>query len=274
MATSSAGPSSTSRLFYITTDRTTGTCFLVDTGADVSVLPPSAADRRRPSSYTLQAVNQSAISTFGEKSMTLDMGLRHSYRWITIIAYIPIPILGADFLAHFSLKVDVRNRQLIVTITGLHLRGIQFTTPSPHPVFHFPASTPYTDLLQKFPDLSRPCYDASTVKHSVTHHICTTGLSVFCRPRYLAPDRLKIAKSEFDHMLQLGIIRASDSSWSSPLHMVPKPTPGDWYPCGDYCALNKVTILDRYPIPYIQDFSSSLHGKSIFAKINLVRAYH
>ena len=32
-------------------------------------------------------------------------------------------------------------------------------------------------------------------------------------------------------MLDLGIIRLSSSSWSSPLHMVPKPTPGDWRPC-------------------------------------------
>ena len=105
--------------------------------------------------------------------------------------------------------------------------SIQSTTPSPHPVCHFPASTPYTDLLQRFPDLSCPCYDPSTVQYSVTHHIHTTGPSVFCHPRRLAPDRLKIAKSEFGHMLQLGIIQNSDSSWSSPLHMVPKPTSGD-----------------------------------------------
>ena len=176
--TSLAGSSSTSHFFYIT-DRTTGTHFLVATGTDVSVLPPSAADKRKPSSFTLQAVNQSAFLTFGEKSTTLDIGLRRCYQWIFIIADIPIPILGADFLAHFGFKVDVRHRQLIDTTTGLSLRGIQSTIPSPCPVFHFPASTPYTDLLKKFPDISRPCYNTSSVKHSVTHHIRTTGPSVF-----------------------------------------------------------------------------------------------
>ena len=87
-----------SRLFYVC-DSSTHTRFLIDTGSEVSVLPPSPSDRRHlPDKLTLTAVNDTPIPTFGKRSLTLDLGLRRSFSWIFIVADVQQPILGADFL--------------------------------------------------------------------------------------------------------------------------------------------------------------------------------
>ncbi|KII70333.1 Retrovirus-related Pol polyprotein [Thelohanellus kitauei] len=74
-------------------------------------------------------------------------------------------------------------------------------------------------------------------------------------------------------MENLGIVRRSNSPWTSPLHMVTKSS-DDWIPCGDYRLLNSATILDRYPVLHTHDFSTILAAMNVFSKIDLVRGYH
>ncbi|GFY28461.1 hypothetical protein TNCV_1971141 [Trichonephila clavipes] len=90
----------------------------------------------------------------------------------------------------------------------------------------------------------------------------------------MAQDRLKIAKKEFQHILDLGHMRPSSSNYSSPLHMVPKKESSYWCPVGDFRALNAQTKKDNDPIPSILDFTSDLHGAKIFPPIDLVKAFH
>ncbi|GFT77886.1 hypothetical protein TNCV_3074891 [Trichonephila clavipes] len=69
------------------------------------------------------------------------------------------------------------------------------------------------------------------------------------------------------------IIDPSKSPWSSPLHVVPK-SDSTVRPVGDYRQLNSVTEFDSYPMPYLNDFAHALHGKKIFSKIDIFKAFH
>jgi len=88
----------------------------------------------------------------------------------------------------------------------------------------------YTRLLAEFPSITRPTFSAVAAKLGVRHHIATTGPPVFARARRLVPAVMAVTKQEFSAVEKLGIIRPSNSPWSSPLHIVPKPG-GGWRLC-------------------------------------------
>ncbi|XP_064489680.1 uncharacterized protein LOC135401277 [Ornithodoros turicata] len=197
-----AAPSSP-RLFYIT-DRGSGARFLVDTGAEVCVIPASRDDQKRtPPNASLQAVNGSPITTYGEKLVTLNFGLRRVFRWIFVIAKVPQAIIGADFLAHFGLLVDMSRRRLIDRTTSLSVQGVAVTSPLTPTIRRLEPKTDFEAILHDFPDLTQPPNWKLPVKHHVVHHIVTSSPPVHVHPRRLTPEKFKVAKEEFKHMLEL-----------------------------------------------------------------------
>jgi hypothetical protein len=128
-------------------------------------------------------------------------------------------------------------------------------------------------LLAAYPGIVGDGSGTPNPKHDVSHSIEMTGRPVFAKARRLDPEKHRIAEAEFRNLEKAGIVRRSNSPWSSPLHMVPKPD-GSWRPCGDYRRLNLATKHDRYPLPSILDLSAKLHGCKFFSVVDLVKGYH
>ena len=168
-----------------------------------------------------------------------------------------------DFLAANSFLVDVAAGQLRGP-DGMVVAASSTDTPNArlfHVLHH--ADKDISSLLCDFPSILGTSFSNISPKHGFMHEIKTTGPPVFSKARRLDPGKLSAARQEFDKMEAAGIVSRSDSQWSSPLHMVPKKD-GSWRPCGDFRRLNLQTIPDRYPIPNLQDFASSLHGCRVF----------
>ena len=74
-------------------------------------------------------------------------------------------------------------------------------------------------------------------------------------------------------MLEVGIIRPSQSSYSAPVVMVHKPD-GSWCVYPDYRELNNITIKVKFIIPIIDELLDELHGAVVFTKLDIHSEYH
>ena len=74
-------------------------------------------------------------------------------------------------------------------------------------------------------------------------------------------------------MLAEGKIVHSKSPAGAPMLLVPKPEGRLWL-CMDYRQLNKLTILNKYPLPLMTELRERVAGAIVFTKLDLKDGYH
>ena len=92
-------------------------------------------------------------------------------------------------------------------------------------------------------------------------------------PYGMAPVELKELKVQLQEFLDKGFIKPSVSPWAA-LVLFVKKKDGLMRLCIDYRGLNKVTVRNKYPLPWIDDLFDQLQGACVFSKIDLHSGYH
>ncbi|XP_026465960.1 uncharacterized protein LOC113369433 [Ctenocephalides felis] len=242
-------------------------------GSVISILPAQKfANGHSKEELVLFAANSSRISTYGKRTLELDLSLRRSFSWQFVVADVATAIIGADFLSNYNLLIDLKGRRLIDSTTGLTsdgkvLKAQQFNISTVNP------AEPFKDLLAQYIAITKPQVTTNNKSSLFAHRITTTGPPLASRFRKIFGEKAVAARSEIQDLLNRGILRPSNSPWASPIHMVPKKN-GTFRMCGDYRRLNANTLPDRYPPPLIQDVFNNLHQKAVFSTIDLEKAYH
>ncbi|GFX57131.1 transposon Ty3-I Gag-Pol polyprotein [Trichonephila clavipes] len=196
----------TSRLFLL--DRKSGQKFLIDSGSEICVIPPTPTMNKSPqSNFSLFAANNTKIPAYGMVRKELNLGLRRPFIWTFIIADVSSPIIGADFLKHFNLLIDLKKKRLVDVETSLFTPCVFSNIVQPS-ILTVDANISFKNILSEYPDLSNPLISKSASRGTV-HHIITTGPPVTARPRRLHPKLYDAVKVEFEFLLAQGIIRPS-----------------------------------------------------------------
>ena len=138
-------------------DIVSGQEFLVDSGASVSVFPgPSSSSG---DGFRLLNAEGSPIFCSGSRLIPLrfSCGSRAKvYAWKFQLAPVSVPLLGADFLLHFNLLVDIKGRKLVHADCPEDV--VIRASPGPHPALstgsNLSALRAVQDLFQDLKSLS------------------------------------------------------------------------------------------------------------------------
>ena len=92
-------------------------------------------------------------------------------------------------------------------------------------------------------------------------------------PRRLSFEEKVQLEKILERLLLSEIIRPSESPYASPIVLTKKKN-GKMRLCIDYWVLNKITVRDNYPLPYIEDQIDKLRNKRFCTLFDLKDGFH
>ena len=132
------------------------------------------------------------------------------------------------------------------------------------------------NLLEEFEDVFYTGGELGTVHVGVEHHIRLKDdtAPIAYRPRRLSPDEEAEVKQEIHDLMDMGVVRQSNSPWAAPIVCARKAN-GQLRLAIDYRGLNSVSVpATLHPIPRVEDLFDRLGEAQFFSVMDAKNGYH
>lgn len=227
-------------------------CFEIDTGSAVTVISEDifklhfAHMTLSPSTVLLQSYNGGNITTLGYLPLQFTYNGQSNFLNVYVVRDGGPPLLGRDFLSQFKLQISTVNW----------------------------CDDVLSSLAIKYPNLfsgKLGCLKNITVELNLK----PDSKPVFRKARQLPFSIREKVEKEITRLVDLGIlVPVQYSEYASPIVPVLRQDK-DLRLCADYSGtINKQLLVDKYPLPRVEELFAKLHGGQQFSKLDLQMAYN
>ncbi|MGL5707208.1 MAG: reverse transcriptase family protein, partial [Aeromonas sp.] len=245
---------------------------LVDSGADVSivhisVIPSKTQIYQLDKRFQIHSATGNTLRIIGQvKGLKISINGSEYLLNAYVTDHKPVYIiLGVDFIINYPQVLNdiisrIRTQRISKSqeirakvVSSIDLQDQTFSK--------------YENLFQQEIDPSRVC---NVMKHKIE---TTSARPIKQMNQRIPVHWAKQIEDEIQKNLKLGIIRPSNSPWTS--RIVPiKKTDGSLRLCIDYRPLNSITIKDNYPIPRIDEILDCLHDATVFSTLDATSGFY
>ncbi|KAF9758242.1 Transposon Tf2-6 polyprotein, partial [Nosema granulosis] len=253
----------------------------IDTGATRNFLSQNALERLKNETTVTQKVNEHVVLADGSKSLITSKiileGIFDFYETPKKIEFYILPelpydgLIGIQTMKELKCVVDFNNGRILAQNS---LGKTEEDNPDKILAnkvnLPFYSDPEFTSIIENFksenPKIGCIETDPINIPLKDTIPVCK-------RPYTISLPRIQQTKDEIQKLLELNIIRESNSSYASPAFPIPKKN-GKTRLVVDYKDLNAKTIKLGYPFPNMQYSLIDLKGAKYFSQVDLNMGYY